>query len=902
MQVSAAPLPGGEQAARCVFSWRSFFADQAINIVASLGAFLILVGSLSFTATTSSLLLSFLVVFLVHAVFGITGFITHRFPNFRVVATIYTVIFALLVPLVGFSAYRLFTGNNSGFSVPALVAITAVYAAIMYTVLAIYQRFIPFAYLGMVALVVADLAVAAAFQLAYWWWPSIAIVLAFPALVAVQRLAGNNWPFAGSWAVLRDPVRLVMYALVSACGLAFLVATSFQTGWHTFAELGAVGLGLAITVSVILNRAGAGKTPAKPAWCWLLLLSGFLLNWEYGILVLVLDIEPVWAFLGLVLLMVAVAVLARQLVGAAWANPLDVLALAGSALTLGLSLHQSQDVIGALLLSFAALAYVVLLYQRRQNWLFLPLIYALLALPALWDRPLVVLRIGVLLPLVSVVIQRFIARRWSGAHAALLASLRLANSWGWPLLAAGLIYGVTSSVHDVVFSTGTIQNDVGLRFPVAVEPALLALIWYASAALARVKLWLVPSVAFALGALLIPTNSFWVVLGLAPVLALLGIATSRFAGRDWALPLYIAALRAASMTGYTGMLQDHLAAAAWALLGFAAQAYVIGLVENTLLPLWIMPVFATWPVIIAAGFLGDLYRPSGVALLSAALGVTTRFLSLPGLVRRNRLLAYSLPFYATALAAAVLTGVYGTLADINRPFYAAVPDALLVYALVAFAVLVFEKQSRWLWLAAGFAAWGTALMLELTAYYMLGTGIALALIGLAAGRLVKQPVTSGAVPARRETLLKFTWSWPWYIVALLAAVLTGSWPGLAVSQPAAGFIGYSLLAFTAAALVIMLVERVPELLLFPAGLAAWAIWQWRPPLDLVALMISYSLICLLTFAAQFTWRIVSPASRWLPATALHDIPVAAGRCPALAARALVQLQRQQPAPNVDPGR
>ncbi len=46
-----------------VFSWRSFFADQAINIVASLGAFLILVGLLSFVVTTSDPWSSFLALF-----------------------------------------------------------------------------------------------------------------------------------------------------------------------------------------------------------------------------------------------------------------------------------------------------------------------------------------------------------------------------------------------------------------------------------------------------------------------------------------------------------------------------------------------------------------------------------------------------------------------------------------------------------------------------------------------------------------------------------------------------------------------------------------------------------------------------------------------------------------------
>ncbi len=91
------------QPPRHVFSWREFFADQAINIVASVGAFLLLIGSLSFTITTANLFVAFLVLFIVHAVFGITGFVTYRFQTFRFVATIYTIIFALLIPLVAYA-------------------------------------------------------------------------------------------------------------------------------------------------------------------------------------------------------------------------------------------------------------------------------------------------------------------------------------------------------------------------------------------------------------------------------------------------------------------------------------------------------------------------------------------------------------------------------------------------------------------------------------------------------------------------------------------------------------------------------------------------------------------------------------------------------------------------------
>ncbi len=61
------------------FSLKSFLADQTINIIASLEAFLILLGSLSFIITTSNLLLSFIVMLIVHSLFGISGAISPQF-------------------------------------------------------------------------------------------------------------------------------------------------------------------------------------------------------------------------------------------------------------------------------------------------------------------------------------------------------------------------------------------------------------------------------------------------------------------------------------------------------------------------------------------------------------------------------------------------------------------------------------------------------------------------------------------------------------------------------------------------------------------------------------------------------------------------------------------------------
>src|SRR5207248_1771649 len=334
-------------------------------------------------------------------------------------------------------------------------------------------------------------------------------------------------------------------------------------------------------------------------------------------------------------------------------------------------------------------------------------------------------------------------------------------------------------------------------------------------ALARMKLWLIPSVGFAIGALLIPTNSFWVLLILTPVLALSGVVISRFADRSWSMPLYIVAVISAVITGFIGYTQGHLLIASWALLGFAGLAYIIGVIEKSEEAMWIMPAFAIWSVIISAGFLGDLYRPPIVAIVCAALGVSVRYFRLEpmpffGTVPRNRFLTYALPFYATALASAILTGVYGTVANINSPFYGAVPEALLIYALVAFAILVFERQPIWLWLVAGFTIWATLLALQLTAYYVFGIGLGMALLGLAIGLILRRMIDTSPVSKSQELLRQFTWSWPWYVTAVIAAVSIDLWTSLPLKQPVAGFIGYSMLGFTIIAIVILCVERIPE--------------------------------------------------------------------------------------------
>src|ERR1019366_9438007 len=130
---------------------------------------------------------------------------------------IYTAIFALLVPLVGFSAYRLVSGNLVHLSTSVLIAFAATYAMCAYGSLAVYQRFSLFAYLAVVALAVAVLATAAACRLGYWWWPVVLMLPALPARVALPRRPGDVRPFVAPWTILREPILALMGICVAVC-------------------------------------------------------------------------------------------------------------------------------------------------------------------------------------------------------------------------------------------------------------------------------------------------------------------------------------------------------------------------------------------------------------------------------------------------------------------------------------------------------------------------------------------------------------------------------------------------------------------------------------------------------------------------------------------------------------
>ena len=158
-----------------------------------------------------------------------------------------------------------------------------------------------------------------------------------------------------------------------------------------------------------------------------------------------------------------------------------------------------------------------------------------------------------------------------------------------------------------------------------------------------------------------------------------------------------------------------LPVATWTLLIFAVLAYVIGVVEDFALCIWLVPVLATWSLIDSV-LQPDFSRLPTVALACVVVGVVMsslrRFIpSLRDSALGNRLPRYALPFYTTALVAAVLTGIDGMLFGLNQSIYGVmlvpgtVPVALLLYAAVAYGVSLFERVPEALLVPVVLAAW-----------------------------------------------------------------------------------------------------------------------------------------------------------------------------------------------------
>ena len=339
---------------------------------------------------------------------------------------------------------------------------------------------------------------------------------------------------------------------------------------------------------------------------------------------------------------------------------------------------------------------------------------------------------------------------------------------------------------------------------------------------------------------------------------------------SWGWPWYLASLVAAIVVGCWPIYNVHLSGfAEYALLAFAVLAYIVGISEDFVPLLWIAPLLTTVSLVHSAMSF-DATRLFIVALVCAALGVAMSSLKfIPRFAETNRrVFYYALPFYTTAFTAALLTGMDGTLTSVNPLFYLVI---VISYALIAYAVALFERQTHGQFIVVGFAVWGTLLAPRTSIEWVIGIAIAAALIGLLLGRMTKLPPSLTGGLLSRYRLLSFEWGRPWYIISLMAMIWTVVWQQIFGTESQAAIVAYSLLVFFAIAVFITLVERVPEMLVLPVIFASLAIWLWQPHLDIAATMVAFTVLCTLIFVSQLVWRVISPLTRSIPASLLHNV-------------------------------
>ncbi len=179
----ARPLPAPVAPPRPArqFRWREFVDKNQIAIAAYIGGLLLLAATLFFIFATPSFMKP-LIALAGELLFGLLGWGV-RHTRLRSVGRAYLLVCALMTPLVGLAAYLAFGGENLG---RWLVFLAALYACCVYLALALETRFITYAYLGWVCLLVA--AVALVFTLdtseTAWQWLVLALGLLTLALLA----------------------------------------------------------------------------------------------------------------------------------------------------------------------------------------------------------------------------------------------------------------------------------------------------------------------------------------------------------------------------------------------------------------------------------------------------------------------------------------------------------------------------------------------------------------------------------------------------------------------------------------------------------------------------------------------------------------------------------------------
>ncbi|MFI5273951.1 MAG: hypothetical protein ACHQ4H_13035 [Ktedonobacterales bacterium] len=803
----AATTTAGPAAARPIFTWRAFLADQAIAIMAYLGGFLLLIATLSFEVGAWQVLgnqIKLAIVLAVYVLFGVLGFALRRSTQLRTVGRAYLGVFALLTPLVALAAYR-FELQGLGFPVAGMVCVAAAYAAVIYLALAWRTGFVTYAYLGWTALVVAAMAIPQ--------WAG----------------AGREWEVA---ALASSALIMVLIVSLPRTMPALVRTPGVQVGTiaSVVAALGSLILGLTLWSSHAIVPAFFAASPAAYAAA-AVVVAPLAVSWSLAwrrlpvsrtMSPLVRDALDWLAAVALTQAAIGVAAW-RGASNAAMAEVLTAVALAQLA--------------AALLLRVRWMARTWLRYGVEGNALLLAAVATLLTAGApLPDPPLTfALSAGTL---IAVAVATLEAAPWLLLLAGVFASVDY-----FTLLAGVLPPALGSAVTPhaqllMAFASGGFAlalwaAALGLRavprtrryglpiYAVALGNALYVLLFVTlqTPGFQTTMLVVLTGAAFvaawrerqpelggivtgffgllAVLPLTLGVRNDWTVSAVVLVASLLAIAVRVTLGRRWAFVFYVIALWATLLAGFeltifpmstTSVELLGLSFAAATLLAAALLATVVALLERR-------------PEVMVVPALEGLAAVGTVQHHLAALVVVIALAGAGVALRLWRGRWWNTALYASALLASLLVVANLRAFEGNAAKWQVVE--LLLFAAIAYALAALERQAVFTAIAVLYTIAATWLMPSPQGYAL---SVALTFVAVALG-----------VAAR----LRVGWPWAlaWYAVAIQASLFAA----MRVPHADPGQTEALLLVFAATAYAVAAIEAQPLAGLAPAAYGVWAI-------------------------------------------------------------------------------
>lgn len=217
------PAPAAVPAApaRPPISLRDLFAEHSVLILASLGAFLLVVATVLFELYGTTGLgggVRLAAVVALDIIFAAAGYFTLGRPDLRSVGQIYTALAAVLLPLVGVAAWTFLELGTRGITVDQALAVTGGACAFVYGGLALSLGLRSYGLMSAVAIAVAAWGVSAALGGEHWR----------PAWLALTPLVYGTWERLQRDSVFQD---FPWFAHATGAIAVLLMITHEPTDW-----------------------------------------------------------------------------------------------------------------------------------------------------------------------------------------------------------------------------------------------------------------------------------------------------------------------------------------------------------------------------------------------------------------------------------------------------------------------------------------------------------------------------------------------------------------------------------------------------------------------------------------------------------------------------------------------